>query len=102
MQVIALWPVDHASHARDLGSSPVRSGRQSLKKVSDRSVTHRALFHTFYGLSRSRMYLKTLKKTHSDSCRPAWLEIDRKICHTLLLLKQKEVELLFIIRRLTT
>ena len=37
------------------------------------------------------------KKKHSDSCRPVWLEMGRKVCPIqLLLLEQKEVELLYI------
>ena len=43
------------SHARDLGSNPLWSRRPSLK-LSDRSVNQQASFHTFWGLSHSRMY----------------------------------------------
>ena len=32
VEVVAFWPVEHASHARDLGLSLVRSGRLSVKK----------------------------------------------------------------------
>ena len=31
--VVALWHVEHVSHARDLGSNPVWSGRPSLKSL---------------------------------------------------------------------
>ena len=91
------WLVEHASHARDLSSNPVWSRLPSLKKISHRSVNHRALFPTSCGLSQSRMYLTTAQgylKKHSDSCSLAWLEmIERSVLLQLLLLTQKEVEL---------
>ena len=46
----------------------------------DIGVKHRALFPTFCGLSRSCMHKETAK--YSDSCKPAWLEMDEKGCPT--------------------
>ena len=45
----------------------------------------------------TRRQRKGDSKNHSDSCRPAWLDMDRKVCLQLLLLKQKEVELLLLL-----
>ena len=70
-----------------------------VQKVYYHSVNHQALFHTFHGLSHivecSRKH-KGNQKRHSDSCRPAWLEMDWKVCPTTATSYTKEVELLVI------
>ena len=40
--------------------------------------------------------VRVTKKKHSDSCRPAWLEMDRKVCPTITT-STKEVKLLLLL-----
>ena len=100
--MVALWPVEHASYARDLGSNPVWSGHPSLKslRVSDRSVSTTERYFT---LSMVRLVVECTRrqrkgnsKKYSYSCWPAWLEMDRKICPKTTSYT-KEVELLLFI-----
>ena len=77
--------MEHASHARDLGSNPAGSGRPSLKKSQTAVLTterHFTLLVVCLIVECTRRQRKGNSKKHSDSCSPAGLEMDRKVCTT--------------------
>ena len=51
VEVVALWPVDHASHARDLGSNPVCSGHPSLESLRPQCQPPSVILHSLWSVS---------------------------------------------------
>ena len=79
--VVMLWPVKHESHARALGSR-----REAHFKKSQTAVSTTERYFTLSVVCLivecTRRQRKGNSKKHSDYCRPAWLETDRKVCLT--------------------
>ena len=83
---VVLLPVEHASHARDLGPKPCEAAVPVLKKSqtavspTERYFTLSVVCHIVECTRRQR---KGNKKKHSDRFRPAWQEMERKVCPTI-------------------
>ena len=84
--MVALWPVEHASHARDLIKSRVKQASQFTKSQTAVLTTERhftlSVVHLIVECTKDS--IRVTKKKPSDSRRPAWLEMDQKVCRTTL------------------
>ena len=96
--MVTLWPVEHASHARDLGSNPPGVKGASLFKKSQAAVSTTERHFT---LSVVCLIVECTKDSISVNKKKTfrylfgWKWIERSVLQ-LLHLKQKDVELLLL------
>ena len=70
--MVALWPVERASHARDQGSNPQFKKSQTEVLTTERYFTLSEVCRIVDVLEDS---VRVTQKKLSDSCRPTWTEM---------------------------
>ena len=94
--MVALWPVGMQVMLETWFRIP--RGVPTLKSLRQQCQPPSVIPYFLWSVSWKNVLddsVRVTKKKHSDSCRPAWREMDRRFVLQLLLLKQKEVELLY-------